>query len=115
MTRSSRTPRQLLADGETYLWSVRHEHHGDDGHFEDCRDVLTVRRPGALGRLELVFGREREPDGATAHGLPALDLDEPATVQALLAEARHRGIRVSPDSAERLDGWPLFTEAMRPA
>ncbi|SCD44196.1 hypothetical protein GA0115240_108016 [Streptomyces sp. DvalAA-14] len=55
MTRSSRTPRTLVVGDERFLWSVRHEHHGEEGRYADCRDVLTLRRPGALGRLELVF------------------------------------------------------------
>ena len=114
MTRSSRTPRRLIVGGETYLWSVRHEHHEEAAHYEDCRDVLTIRRPGALGRLELVFGHD--PDGLHDPGLPVhpdthLDLEAPDTVIALLAEARRRGAPVSADTAEQLDGWPLLEEA----
>jgi hypothetical protein len=112
MTRSSRTPRRLIVGGETYLWSVRHEHHGEEGHYEDCREVLTIRRPGALGRLELVFGRDEGRGHDLAHLATPLDLEAPATVLALLTEAARHGSPVSADAAEQQDGWPLFDEAM---
>jgi hypothetical protein len=117
MTRSSRTPRRLVVGDDTFLWSVRHEHHGDEGRYEDCREVLTVRRPGALGRLQVVFegspdhlvpdGRTPSGEVGTAHG-PWLNLHEPGTVRALLDEARARGCRVSGDGTELVDGWALF-------
>ena len=104
----------MIVGGETYLWSVRHEHHEKSGHYEGCRDVLTIRRPGALGRLELVFGRDRDgrhapgPPGSPIHPGTHLDLDTPDTVVALMTEARRRGAPVSADTAEQLDGWPLL-------
>lgn len=119
MTRSSRTPRPLTVDGETYLWTLRHEH--DDARtgdgFEDCREVLTIRRAGALGRLEIVFtcgpghlvpdrharsGAVGTPDGAW------LDLHEPGTVDALLAEAHDRGFGADSAAVYEVDGWTLF-------
>jgi hypothetical protein len=117
MTRSSRTPRRLVVGDDTFLWSVRHEHHDEEGRYEDCREVLTVRRPGALGRLLVVFegGPDhlvpdgRIPSGAVgaAHG-PWLNLHEPGTVRALLDEARARGCRIAGDGTEQVDGWSLF-------
>jgi hypothetical protein len=117
MTRSSRTPRRLVVGDEMFLWSVRHEHHGEEGRYEDCREVLTVRRPGALGRLRLVFDGGQDhlvPDGRTPSGAvgPARgrwpNLHEPGTVRALLDEARARGCGIAGDATEQLDGWPLF-------
>jgi hypothetical protein len=115
--RSSRTPRQLAIGGETFLWSVRHEHHGEPGRYEDCREVLTLRRPGALGRLRVVFAQRPGrlvPDGRTPAGTvgvpggPRLDLHEPGTVRALLDAVRSRGGRVGGDWTDEVDGWTLF-------
>jgi hypothetical protein len=117
MTRSSRTPRQLVVGGETFLWSVRHAHHGEDGRYEHCREVLTIRRPGALGRLEVVFAGcpgHLVPDGRTPSGAVGtcdgvwLDLHEPGTVRALLDEVTSRGGRVGGDWTDEVDGWPLL-------
>jgi hypothetical protein len=117
MTRSSRTPRQLVVGDDTFLWSVRHEHHGEPGCYEGCSEILTVRRPGALGRLRVVFAScpgHVVPDGrtpagtvGTAGGL-SLDLHEPGTVRALLREIISRGGLIRGDAATEVDGWPLF-------
>ncbi|WP_328915882.1 MULTISPECIES: hypothetical protein [unclassified Streptomyces] len=117
MTRSSRTPRRLVVDGETFLWSVRHEHHGEQGRYEGCREVLTFRRPGALGRLTVVFERgpgHLLPDGHASSGAVGtpdgawLNLHEPGSARALLDAVRARGGRVGGDAAEEVDGWTLF-------
>jgi hypothetical protein len=118
MTRSSRTPRHLVVGDETFLWSVRHEHRSDAGRYADCREVLTFRRPGALGRLQVVFaGGSPEhlvPDGRTPSGAVGtghgswLDLHEPGTVRALLEQARARGCHIGGDTTEQIDGWTLF-------
>ncbi|MCL2734502.1 MAG: hypothetical protein FWE15_31370 [Actinomycetia bacterium] len=117
MTRSSRTPRQLVVGGDTFLWSVRHEHRGDAGRYEDCTEVLTVRRPGALGRLRIVFAScpgHVVPDGhtpsgtvGTADGL-SLNLHEPGTVRALVDAVTSRGGLIGGDAVTEVDGWGLF-------
>jgi hypothetical protein len=117
MTRSSRTPRQLVVGDDTFLWSVRHEHHGDGGSYEDCSEVLTIRRPGALGRLRVVFGScpgHLVPDGHTPSGTVGtcdgvwLNLHEPATVRALVDEITSRGGLINGDAVTEVDGWALF-------
>lgn len=126
MTRSSRTPRQLVVGGETFLWSVRHEHHGDAGCYEDCSEVLTVRRPGALGRLRVVFAScpgHLVPDGRTPAGTvgtpdgASLNLHEPGTVRALVDAVASRGGLFAGDAVTEVDGWPLVpaVAARRPA
>jgi hypothetical protein len=119
MTRSSRTPRPLTVDGETFLWTLRHEHRdaGTGDGYEDCREVLVVRRAGALGRIEISFacGPGRlVPDGhapSGAVGTPDgawLDLHEPGTVRALLEEAHDRGLGADSAAVYEVDGWTLF-------
>ncbi|WP_329136112.1 hypothetical protein OG552_23745 [Streptomyces sp. NBC_01476] len=118
MTRSSRTPRQLVVGDETFLWAVGHEHRADGPRgYEDCREVLVLRRPGSLGRLRIVFAGgpgHLVPDGLTPSGCvgvthgPALNLHEPGTVRALLDEARARGSRIAGETTEEIDGWALF-------
>jgi hypothetical protein len=119
MTRSSRTPRPLTVDGETFLWTLRHEHRdapAGEG-FEDCREVLVIRRAGALGRIEIIFacgpGRlvpdAHAPSGAV--GTPDgswLDLHDPGTVHALLDEAHDRGLGADSAVVYEADGWALF-------
>jgi hypothetical protein len=119
MTRSSRTPRPLTVDDVTYLWALRHDHRATDSPdgFEDCREVLTIRRPGALGRLQITFGcgpghlvpDSHAPTGAV--GTPEgdwIDLHEPGTVRVLLEEARRRGLGADSAAVEEVDGWSLF-------
>ncbi|SEN53264.1 hypothetical protein SAMN05216267_1006147 [Actinacidiphila rubida] len=126
MTRSSRTPRQLVIGGDTFLWSVRHEHHGEPGHYEDCCEVLTVRRPGALGRFRVVFAScpgHLVPDGYTPSGTVGttdgrcLNLHEPGTVRALLDAVTSRGDLIVGDGVTEVDGWTVFpaVAADRPA
>jgi hypothetical protein len=118
MTRSSRTPRRLVVGDETFLWAVGHEHREEQGRFLDCREVLTVRRPRALGRLRIVF--EARPGHLVPDGGPYthsgsvgtdsagwLNLHEPGTVRALLDEITARGGRVGADATETVDGWTL--------
>ncbi|MEC3996802.1 hypothetical protein VSR01_26145 [Actinacidiphila sp. DG2A-62] len=126
MTRSSRTPRHLVVDGETFLWSVRHEHqehreHGCGRLYDDCREVLTVRRPGALGVARIVFaggpGRFVPDGGATPSGAvgtrrgPWLNLHEPGTVRALLDALLSRGGLTCRDRTDEVDGWTLYEAA----
>lgn len=106
-----------MVDGETFLWSVRHEHHTDAGRYEDCSEVLTIRRPGALGRLRIVFAScpghvvpdGRVPSGTvgTADGV-SLNLHEPGTVRALVDAVTSRGGLIGGDAVTEVDGWTLF-------
>lgn len=121
MTRSARTPRPLTVNDETFLWTVRHDHRATDsqGAFEDCREVLTIRRPGALGRLTITFACGPGHLVPDAHGPDAvgtedgtwLDLHDPGTVRALLDEAHARGLGVDSAAVDEVDGWGLFSSA----
>ncbi|QES51797.1 hypothetical protein DEJ50_32040 [Streptomyces venezuelae] len=43
MPRKAKKPRRLVADGRTYLWSLRHRHRAPDGgRSADCRETLTL-------------------------------------------------------------------------
>ena len=119
MTRSSRTPHPLTVDDETFLWTLRHDHRAASGEtFEDCREVLTIRRKGALGRLQVTFSAgpgHLVPDTHAATGAVGtpggawLDLHDPGTVRAILYEARRRGLGVDCAAVEEVDGWALFS------
>ena len=108
----------MVVGDETFLWAVGHEHHEEQGRFDSCREILTVRRPGAVGRLRIVFEARPGclvPDGgpSTHSGLVGTDagwlnLHEPGTVRALLDELTARGGRVGADTTAQLDGWPLL-------
>ncbi|MFE7793585.1 hypothetical protein [Streptomyces sp. NPDC057460] len=122
MVRSSRKPRRLVVCDETFLWSVGHHHHTDRGRYQDCREVLTIRRSGAPGRLLVVFraGPGRlVPDGFLPSGAVGtsagswLNLHEPGTVRALLDEAVSRGWHPDNPPTEQLDGWRLFARAVQ--
>lgn len=122
MVRSSRKPRLCVVGNETFLWSVGHEHHFDDGdplvsRYQGCCEILTLRRRGTQGRLQIVFrggaGR-RVPDGYPPSGVVGtaddvwLNLHEPGTVRALLDEAITRGWNADDIATARIDGWELF-------
>lgn len=122
MTRSSRTPQRLDVGGDTYLWSVTHEHHKEHGVFAGCQEVLIFRRPGAIGRLRVVFAAGPEhvvPDGHVPPGTVGatadrtVDLHEPGTARAFLEALTSRGDLVPPDTTQEIDGWPLFEAAAR--
>ncbi|WP_236061511.1 hypothetical protein [Actinacidiphila acididurans] len=122
MTRSSRTPRPLTVDDETFLWTLRHDHRAAAGGkgYEDCREVLTIRRTGALGRLLITFAHgpghlvpdAHAPSGAV--GTPEgtwLNLHEPGTVRALLEAAHDLGLGADSAAVYEVDGWTLFASA----
>ncbi|MFE4957025.1 hypothetical protein ACFRCW_23740 [Streptomyces sp. NPDC056653] len=122
MVRSSRKPRRLVVGDETFLWSVGHHHRTDGGLYQACREVLTIRRSGARGRLLVVFraGPGRlVPDGLLPSGAVGtaagswLNLHEPGTVKALLDEAVSRGWHPDNPPTEQLDGWGLFARAVQ--
>ena len=117
MTRSSRTPRRLDVDGDAYLWSVTHEHHEEHGAYAGCQEVLTFRRPGAIGRLRVVFAAGPDcvvPDGRIPSGTVGtatsgtVNLHEPGTARTLLTALTSRGDRVPPDTTREINGWPLL-------
>ena len=122
MVRSGRKPRLCVVGDETFLWSVRHEHHVDDAappvsRYQDCREILTLRRRATQGRLQIVFRRgagRLVPDGYLPSGAVGtsdgvwLNLHEPGTVRALLDEAITRGWTAGEAVTTHIDGWELF-------
>ncbi|MEU8437457.1 hypothetical protein AB0F18_32060 [Streptomyces sp. NPDC029216] len=121
MPRSSRKPRRLVADGRTYLWTLRHGHRLlEDG---GCRKTLTLRPhpPGTGGLLRLVFdeGPGRYVAGYTAGsgevgavGVGALNLHEPGTVRFLLDTALARGWDPGERRETQADGWTFLEAAV---
>ncbi|MFJ9643942.1 hypothetical protein ACWEPM_20400 [Streptomyces sp. NPDC004244] len=121
MPRSSKAARRLVADGRTYMWTVRHGHCVlDDG---GCRKVLTLRRhpSGTGGVLRFVFdeGPGRYVSGFTtgsgevgAVGIGALNLHEPGTVRFLLDTALARGWEPGERRETRVDGWTFLKAAV---
>jgi hypothetical protein len=117
MVRKGKKARRLVVGDETFLWSLGHEHHVEQGRYEDCREVLAIRRLGARGRLLIVFqeGPGRlVPDGHVHSGAVGtaeggwLNLHEPGTVRTLLAEATTSGWQPDDPSTEEADGWLFF-------
>lgn len=122
MVRSGRKPRLCVVGEETFLWSVGHEHRVDEaaapvGRYQDCREILTLRRRGIQGRLRIIFQRGAGrlvsdgylPSGAVGTADDVwLNLHEPGTVRALLDEAVARGWSVGGTTTTQVDGWELF-------
>ena len=122
MVRSSRKPRRCVVGDQIFFWSVGHEHHRDDAappvsRYQGCREVLTLRRCGTQGRLQIVF---RQDVGRLVSGVYLssgsvgteddvwLNLHEPGTVRGLLDEAIARGWNAGDHSTTQIDGWALF-------
>lgn len=115
MPRNARKARRLVADGHTYLWTLRHRH--DDG---TCLQILTLHSDRG-GSLRIVFAEA--PDRYVPGGAPlgsgdvgrvegaSLNLHEPGAVRALLNVATARGWRPSDRRRAEMDGWPLLEEA----
>ncbi|MFF4099068.1 hypothetical protein [Streptomyces sp. NPDC001903] len=121
MPRSPKTPRRLVADGHTYMWTIRHGHRvlENDG----CRKTLTLwsHPSGSGGPLRFVFdeGPGRYVSGFTtgsgevgAVGVGALNLHEPGTVRFLLDAAAARGWEPGEKRETKLDGWTFLEEAV---
>ncbi|MBT2457110.1 hypothetical protein [Streptomyces sp. ISL-86] len=121
MPRSSKEPRRLVADGRTYMWTVRHGHCvlGNGG----CRKTLTLRSypSGTGGLLRFVFdeGPGRYVAGFTtgsgevgAVGVGALNLHEPGTVRFLLDTALARGWEPGERREAKVDGWNFLEAAV---
>ncbi|GHD74851.1 hypothetical protein ACFQL8_08180 [Streptomyces goshikiensis] len=121
MPRSPKKARRLVADGRTYLWTVRHGHHVlDDG---GCRKTLTLRThpTGTGGLLRFVFdeGPGRYVSGFTtgsgevgASAAGALNLHEPGTVRFLLDTAIARGWDPQERGETKVDGWAFLEAAV---
>ncbi|MEV7174416.1 hypothetical protein AB0O18_32540 [Streptomyces sp. NPDC093224] len=121
MPRSPKNARRLVADGDTYLWTVRHGHRvTDDG---GCRQTLALwpEPSGSGGSLRLLFdeGPGRYVSGFTTGsgevgqvGVGSLNLHEPGTVRFLLDTARARGWHPGERRETRLDGWTFLAEAV---
>ncbi|MER5259975.1 MULTISPECIES: hypothetical protein [unclassified Streptomyces] len=124
MPRHSKKPRQLVADGRVYMWTLRHRHQRDhDGRAVDCRQILTLspQPAGTGGPLRIVFadGPGRyvpggAPFGSGDVGLTQgadLNLHEPGAVRALLDVALDRGWQPAERRVVEIDGWLLLEAA----
>ncbi len=115
----------MVADGRTYLWTLRHSHHAPDGgRPTDCRETLTLfpQPDGAGGSLRIVFAES--PGRYVPGGFPvgsgdvgyvqgsSLNLHEPGVVRALLDAASAGGWQPGERRAVELDGWPLLESAV---
>ncbi|MER7849338.1 hypothetical protein ABTZ03_35990 [Kitasatospora sp. NPDC096077] len=124
MPRDPKKPRQLVADGRVFLWTLRHDHRTlDDGRSEGCRETLTLHpQPvGTGGPLRIVFA---QGPGRYVGGFPlgsgdvgyvrggSLNLHEPGAVRALLDVASARGWQPGRRRAEEVDGWSLLEAAV---
>ncbi|MFF5809014.1 hypothetical protein [Streptomyces sp. NPDC012746] len=121
MPRSSKTPRRLVADGRTYMWTVRHGHRVLESG--GCRKTLTLcSHPAGTGSvLRFVFdeGPGRYVAGFTtgsgevgAAGVGALNLHEPGTVRFLLDAALARGWEPGERRETKVDGWSFLDAAV---
>ncbi|MEU9127939.1 hypothetical protein AB0D08_07470 [Kitasatospora sp. NPDC048540] len=124
MPRHPKKPRRLVADGRTYLWTLRHRHRVlDSGRSADCRETLTLypQPPGSGGPLRIVFvsGPDRYVPGGAPFGSgdvgftrgAGLNLHEPGAVRALLDAASAAGWHPAEPHAVELDGWTLLEPA----
>lgn len=123
MVHNGKKARRLVVGEETYLWSLGHEHHAEQGRYRDCREILTLRRWGARGRLLIVFEQKAGnlvSDGyllssgaAVSAGELRPNLHEPGTVRALLDAAIAGGWAADDPAALHLDGWVLADSVAR--
>ncbi|MBB4934555.1 hypothetical protein F4561_005375 [Lipingzhangella halophila] len=117
MGRGGKRVRRLVAGGQTFLWTVRHEHQEHGGGYRGCRETLAIRLLSSNGRLLIVFhaslGR-LVPDGylhsgaVRTSGGAVHNLHAPGTVRTLLDEACAVGWRPEGSAATELDGWTLL-------
>ncbi len=119
--RDPRKPRHLVADGRTYLWTLRHNHgESDSSRSAGCREILTLHpQPvGTGGPLRIIFAEG--PDRYVPGGFPvgsgsvgyvqgsSLNLNEPGAVRFLLDTALVRGWRPEEQREVEIDGWSLL-------
>ncbi|MFH8370495.1 hypothetical protein [Streptomyces sp. NPDC018031] len=124
MPRHPRKPRLLVADGQAYLWTLRHSHRVPDGGGPaHCRETLTLypQPAGAGGPLRIVFAAG--PGRYVPGGFPlgsgdvrdvlggSLNLHEPGAARALLDAASARGWQAGQRAAVEVDGWTLLETA----
>lgn len=122
--RHAKKPRRLVADGRTFLWTLRHSHSVlDSGRFAGCREILTLypQSAGAGASLRIVFAEG--PGRYVPGGFPtgsgdvghvrggSLNLHEPGAVRALLDAALAHGWQLEERRAVEADGWPLLEAA----
>ncbi|MDH6139061.1 MULTISPECIES: hypothetical protein [Kitasatospora] len=118
MTRNVRRVRRLLVGDAAYRWTVGHQRRVRSAPWPpgECH-VLTLRREGAHGRLQIGFQKRPGhlvPDGYLPSGAvgraggACLNLHQPGTVRALLDEALAHGWRPDRPEPVHLDGWLLF-------
>lgn len=117
--------RRLVVGDATFFCSLGHEHRVDQGRYQECREILTLRRHGARGRLRIVFQQDAGrlvPDGYLHSGAVGttedvwLNLHQPGAVRALLDEAIARGWNTGDPATVQVDGWaPFDTVATRRA
>ncbi|MFE1171608.1 hypothetical protein [Streptomyces sp. NPDC058773] len=121
MLRHPKKPRRLVADGRSYLWTLRHSHCvPDSGRSADCCQTLTLypQPAGTGGPLRIVFaeGPGRYVPGGAPLGSgdvgyvrgASLNLHEPGAVRALLDAASARGWQPGERQEVEIDGWPLL-------
>jgi hypothetical protein len=123
--RHPKKPRRLVADGRTFLWTLRHAHrvaHG--GRSTHCRQLLTLypQPTGTGGPLRIVFAEG--PGRYVPGGFPlgsgdvghvrdgSLNLHEPGAVRALLDAASAGGWQPGQQGAAEVDGWSLLAAAV---
>ncbi|MEV5282838.1 hypothetical protein [Streptomyces sp. NPDC051993] len=124
MPRHVKKPRRLVADGQVYMWTMRHSHRRDhDGRSVNCRQTLTLfpQPAGTGGPLRIVFtdGPGRYVPGGAPFGSgdvgftqgAELNLHEPGAVRALLDVALARGWQPGERRAVEVDGWLLLKAA----
>lgn len=124
MPRHPNRPRRLVADGRSYLWTLRHSHRAPGGGGSPgCRQTLTLcpQPAGTGGALRVVFaeGPGRYVPGGAPLGSgdvghvrgASLNLHEPGAVRALLDAATARGWRPGERRAVTVDGWSLLDAA----
>lgn len=116
-----RGPRLLVADQESFQWSVKHAHERPDEldtpRYEDCREIVSIRHIGSNRRLDIVFRtRSGQPAPGEWHtgavvrtDVGALNLNEPGVIRAFLDEAlARRDWQLDTQTHSEIDGWPLF-------
>ncbi|MFF8401778.1 hypothetical protein ACF06P_09115 [Streptomyces sp. NPDC015684] len=124
MPRHSKRPRRLVADGRTYLWTLRHRHgHSAVDGNRSCRETLTLypQPAGTSAPLRIVFieGPGRYVPGGAPLGSgdvgfvrgACLNLHQPGAVRALLDAASARGWQPGARRLVEIDGWSLLEAA----